>query len=97
MMEHDGRTDEPQSAQVAWGQCREASYAVGATAGGSGCFDLRREPDVGFLLRGTLALLASDPEEHDVAILDPVLAPFNAQLARGTKRLHRTRCDELVD
>src|SRR6266851_1850582 len=70
---------------------------MGATAGCPGFFDLRRQPDVGFLFRGTLALLASDPEEHDVAILDPVLAPFDAQLSRGTKRLHRTRCDELVD
>src|SRR5713101_1626937 len=70
---------------------------MGATAACCGCLDLRGEPDVGYVLRGTLALLASDPEEHDVAILDPVLAPFDAQLSRRTKRLHRTRCDELID
>src|SRR5713101_2029818 len=71
--------------------------AVGDFAPGPGAAGLRGQPALGELFRWAVPLLASDAEEHDVTVLDPVLASFDTQLAGRAKRLHRPGRDQLID
>src|SRR5579872_1449372 len=45
----------------------------------------------------TAGNLPSDAEEDDIPILDPVVATFDAKLARGAQRFHRPGGHELID
>src|SRR5205807_2038149 len=42
-------------------------------------------------------LLASDSKEDNIAVLDPVVAPFHAKVSSSTQRFHGTCRDQLVD